>query len=74
VDQVHTLAFTCACAVLSFACGVRKSIPFSVKVAPRELLRHFDFPAGRVGGFGVHGGTGSTGGATGAGFRLLYFD
>jgi hypothetical protein len=32
---------------------------------------HFDFPAGRVGGFGVHG---STGGATGAGFGLLYFD
>ena len=35
------------------------------------LPRHFDFPAGRVGGFGVHG---STGGATGAGFGLLYFD
>ena len=33
--------------------------------------RQFDFPAGRVGGFGVHG---STGGATGAGFGLLYFD
>ena len=35
------------------------------------LPRHLDFPAGRVGGFGVHG---STGGATGAGFGLLYFD
>jgi hypothetical protein len=34
---------------------------------PRGLPRHFDFPAGRVGGFGVHG---STGGATGAGFGL----
>jgi hypothetical protein len=33
--------------------------------------RQFDFPDGRVGGFGVHG---STGGATGAGFGLLYFD
>jgi hypothetical protein len=32
---------------------------------------HFDFSAGRVGGFGVHG---STGGATGAGFGLLYFE
>jgi hypothetical protein len=38
---------------------------------PRGLPRQFDFPAGRVGGFGVHG---STGGATGAGFGLLYFD
>jgi hypothetical protein len=38
---------------------------------PRELPRHFDFPAGRVGGFEVHG---STGGATGAGFGLLYFE
>ena len=38
---------------------------------PRGLPRHFDFPAGRVGGFGVHG---STGGATGAGFGLLYFE
>jgi hypothetical protein len=37
----------------------------------RGLPRYFDFPAGRVGGFGVHG---STGGATGAGFGLLYFD
>jgi hypothetical protein len=33
----------------------------------RGLPRQFDFPAGRVGGFGVHG---STGGATGAGFGL----
>jgi hypothetical protein len=35
------------------------------------LSRQFDFPAGRVGGFGVHG---CTGGATGAGFGLLYFE
>jgi hypothetical protein len=38
---------------------------------PTGLPRQFDFPAGRVGGFGVHG---STGGATGAGFGLLYFE
>jgi hypothetical protein len=38
---------------------------------PRGLPRHFDFPAGRVGGFGVHS---CTGGATGAGLGLLYFD
>jgi hypothetical protein len=37
----------------------------------RGLPRHFDFPAGQVGGFRVHG---STGGATGMGFGLLYFD
>jgi hypothetical protein len=36
---------------------------------PMGLPRQFDFPAGRVGGFWVHG---STGGATGAGFGLLY--
>jgi hypothetical protein len=35
------------------------------------LPSQFDFPAGRAGGFGVHG---STGGATGAGFGLLYFE
>jgi hypothetical protein len=34
-------------------------------------MQNIDFPAGRVGGFGVHG---STGGATGAGFGLLYLD
>jgi hypothetical protein len=38
---------------------------------PRGLPRQFDFPAGRVGGFGGHG---CTGGATGAGFGLLYFE
>jgi hypothetical protein len=38
---------------------------------PRGLSRQFGFPAGRVGGFGGHG---CTGGATGAGFGLLYFD
>jgi hypothetical protein len=33
------------------------------------LPRQFDFPAGWVGGFGVHG---STGGATGAGTAVLF--